>query len=244
MNGRPATLPRNWPPGWHVEVVTETGSTNADLLAAAAAGAPDRSVLCALHQTAGRGRLDRRWDAPPGANLLVSLLFRDVPAAAHELTWRVGLAACAAAEQVAGVTPTLKWPNDLLVGDHKLAGVLAQASFGGPGGAGGQGGPVVVVGIGMNVRWSPDGAARLGADVDPLDVLAALLGAYDALPADVLPLYRQRLGTLGRAVRVELPGDEVLEGRAVDVDPDGRLVVLDACAVTHRLDVGDIVHLR
>ena len=238
MNGRPATLPRNWPPGWHVEVVTETGSTNADLLAAAAAGAPDRSVLCALHQTAGRGRLDRRWDAPPGANLLVSLLFRDVPAAAHELTWRVGLAACAAAEQVAGVTPTLKWPNDLLVDDRKLAGVLAQASFGAPGGA------AIVVGIGMNVRWAPEGAARLGKGVDPLDVLAALLAAYDALPADVLPLYRQRLGTLGRAVRVELPGGEVLNGRAVDADPDGRLVVLDACAVTHRLDVGDIVHLR
>ena len=238
MNGRPATLPRNWPPGWHVEVVTETGSTNADLLAAAAAGAPDRSVLCALHQTAGRGRLDRRWDAPPGANLPVSLLFRDVPAAAHELTWRVGLAACAAAEQVAGVTPTLKWPNDLLVDDRKLAGVLAQASFGAPGGA------AIVVGIGMNVRWAPEGAARLGKGVDPLDVLAALLAAYDALPADVLPLYRQRLGTLGRAVRVELPGGEVLNGRAVDADPDGRLVVLDACAVTHRLDVGDIVHLR
>ena len=238
MNGRPATLPRNWPPGWHVEVVSETGSTNADLLAAAAAGAPDRSVLCALHQTAGRGRLDRRWDAPPGANLLVSLLFRDVPAAAHELTWRVGLAACAAAEQVAGVTPTLKWPNDLLVDDRKLAGVLAQASFGAPGGA------AIVVGIGMNVRWAPEGAARLGKGVDPLDVLAALLAAYDALPADVLPLYRQRLGTLGRAVRVELPGGEVLNGRAVDADPDGRLVVLDACAVTHRLDVGDIVHLR
>ena len=238
MNGRPATLPRNWPPGWHVEVVSETGSTNADLLAAAAAGAPDRSVLCALHQTAGRGRLDRRWDAPPGANLLVSLLFRDVPAAAHELTWRVGLAACAAAEQVAGVTPTLKWPNDLLVDDRKLAGVLAQASFGAPGGA------AIVVGIGMNVRWAPEGAARLGKGVDPLDVLAALLAAYDALPADVLPLYRQRLGTLGRAVRVELPGGEVINGRAVDADPDGRLVVLDACAVTHRLDVGDIVHLR
>ncbi|MEZ5273130.1 MAG: hypothetical protein R2694_12630 [Ilumatobacteraceae bacterium] len=97
-------------------------------------------MLCALHQTAGRGRLDRRWDAPPGANLLVSLLFRDVPAASHELTWRVGLAACAAAEQVAGVTPSLKWPNDLLVDDRKLAGVLAQASFGAPGALAGRAG--------------------------------------------------------------------------------------------------------
>ncbi|HAP74918.1 MAG TPA: biotin--[acetyl-CoA-carboxylase] ligase, partial [Acidimicrobiaceae bacterium] len=82
---------------------------------------------CARHQTAGRGRLDRRWDAPPGSNLLVSMLFRSMPTVPAELTWRVGLAACAAAEGVAGVSPTLKWPNDLLLGDAKLAGILAQA---------------------------------------------------------------------------------------------------------------------
>ena len=79
-------------PGWTVEHVAETGSTNADLLATAAQR-PDRSVLVAAHQTAGRGRLDRRWDAPPGANLLVSILFHDVPAQPSELTRRVALAA-------------------------------------------------------------------------------------------------------------------------------------------------------
>src|SRR5688500_1219701 len=73
--GEPGT-PRVWPSGWAVEVVEETGSTNDDLLAAALAGAPNHSVLAARHQTAGRGRLDRRWEAPPGANLLVSLLIR------------------------------------------------------------------------------------------------------------------------------------------------------------------------
>lgn len=66
---------------------------------------------------------------------------------------------------------------------------------------------------------------------------------YDELPTEVAPLYRSTLGTLGRRVRVEF-ADRVLEGRAVDVDPDGRLVVLDACGISHRVDTGDVVHLR
>ena len=223
-------------------MVDETGSTNADLLAAAADGASDRSVLAARHQTAGRGRLDRRWEAPPGANLLVSLLFTDVPHVPHVLTQRVGLAAVTAARRLAGVDARLKWPNDLLVGDRKLAGVLAQSTFVG-------GRQAVVVGIGINVGWCPPEGARLAdgdgapAGLGPLDVLRDLLVAYDELPADVAPLYRSNLGTLGRAVRVEL-ADGLLEGRAIDVEPDGRLVVLDACGISHRVDTGDVVHLR
>ena len=234
-NQPPSTRARVWPAGWHVSVVEETGSTNADLLASAAAGAPDRSVLVARHQTAGRGRLDRRWEAQPGANLLVSLLFREIPEAPHVLTQRVGLAAIAACEQVAGVKPSLKWPNDLLLDGAKLAGILAQAKLGEQ--------PAVVVGIGLNVGWAPEGSARLGDEADPLDVLAAMLRAFDDLPSDVSQLYRDNLGTLGRSVRVEMT-DGVLAGRALNVEPDGRLVVLDDCGITHRLSVGDIVHLR
>ncbi len=225
-----------WPAGWHVRVVEATGSTNVDLVAAAVGGAPDHSVLCTRHQTAGRGRLDRRWDAPPGSNMLASILFRDVPAVPHELTWRVALAAAAACASVADIRPVLKWPNDLLVDGRKLAGILAQ---GGPG--------YVVVGCGLNVRWSPEGAFRLterGADVDPLDVLAALLGALDAQPADIFPVYREALATLGCEVRVELPGGEDVSGRAIDITADGRLVVLDQCGMTRRFDAGDVVHLR
>ena len=207
-----------WPVGWHVSVVQETGSTNADLLQAAAAGAPDRTVLMARHQSAGRGRLDRRWEAPAGENLLVSMLFRDVPQSPHVLTQRVGLAAISACQRVAGAKPMLKWPNDLLLGGAKLAGILAQASLGTA--------PVVVVGIGLNIGWAPEGSACLGAGIDPLELLSALLAAYDELPADVWLQYRQHLGTLGRTVRVELPDGE-LEGRALDVEPGGRLVVVD-----------------
>ena len=224
-----------WPAGWSVSVVEETGSTNADLLVAAAEGAPDRTVLMARHQSAGRGRMDRRWEAPAGANLLVSLLLRDVPEHPHVLTQRVGLAAIAACEEVAGVKPSLKWPNDLLLGGAKLAGVLAQARLGAN--------PAVVVGIGINVGWAPEGAARLGEGIEPAEVLAAMLRAYDALPADIWLPYRKHLDTLGRQVRVELSDGEVT-GRALDVEPDGRLIVVDECGITHRFAVGDIIHLR
>jgi BirA family biotin operon repressor/biotin-[acetyl-CoA-carboxylase] ligase len=244
MSGSDATSPRDaprkWPAGWHVTVVEETGSTNADLLAAAETGADDRTVLAARHQTAGRGRLDRTWDAPPGANLLVSLLVRRVPDHVHELTQRVALAACEATSALAGVRPELKWPNDLLLDGRKLAGVLAQA--GGCSETDGRPGHVVV-GIGINVRWAPEGAARLGAHIDPHDLLAELLVAYDRLPVDIWLSYREALATLGQRVRVDR-ADGLVIGRAVDVERDGRLVVIDECAITHRIDTGDVVHLR
>ena len=217
---------------WTVEVVEETGSTNADLLATANER-PDHTVLVAKHQTAGKGRLDRRWEAPPGANLLASMLFRDVPADPGELMRRVALAAADACATAAGVDVTLKWPNDLMVGERKLAGILAERHQDGP----------VVVGLGLNVGWAPEGAARLGEGIDPLDVLRAVLAAYDALPGDIGQRYRDAMSTIGRTVRVERH-DGVLEGVAVDVEPDGRLVVVDACAVTHRLAAGDVIHVR
>jgi BirA family biotin operon repressor/biotin-[acetyl-CoA-carboxylase] ligase len=179
--------------------------------------------------------LDRQWIAAPGTNLLVSLLFRNVPRHPHELTQRVALAAARACHEVAGVSPTLKWPNDLLLEGRKLGGVLAQA--------GGPGPQYVVVGLGLNVRWAPDDAAKLGDEYDPGAVLEAMLVAYDQLPDDITPAYRAALATIGQSVRVELAGSAVV-GRALDVLADGRLVVLDECGITHRFDTGDIVHLR
>src|SRR3954454_8327331 len=226
-----------WPHGWSVTWVAETGSTNADLVAAAMADAPDRTVLAADHQTAGRGRLDRRWDAPPGANLLVSMLIRDLPDQPQLVTQRVALAALAACARVSHVEPTIKWPNDLLLDSRKLAGVLAQAGSS-------VAGHFVVAGIGVNVGWAPDGAALLGPITTPRDLLRALLEEYDALPEDVSDAYREHLGTIGQQVRVQLHGDREVVGRAIDIERDGRLVVLDGCAISHRLDTGDVVHLR
>ncbi|HEY5663850.1 MAG TPA: biotin--[acetyl-CoA-carboxylase] ligase [Ilumatobacter sp.] len=211
--------------------VDETGSTNADLLALAG-DLPDLTALRAGHQTAGRGRLDRRWEAPPGTNLLVSLLFRDVPADPGDLMRRTALAVVDGVAACSGVDAVLKWPNDVLVDGRKLAGLLAQRADDGS----------VVVGVGLNVGWAPEGAAKLGAmAVDR--VLAAVLTAYGALPADIDHRYRAALSTIGMWVDVELPAG-VLSGRAVDVEPDGRLVVVDECAISHRIAVGDVVHLR
>lgn len=226
-----------WPSRWTVQVVPETGSTNADLIAAAVSGAPDRTVVAAHYQTAGRGRLDRRWEAPPGSNLLVSMLFRPVPDPPHRATWLVALAARQAVLATTGTDARIKWPNDLLVGDAKLAGLLAQVA-----------GDAVVVGLGLNVGWAPEGAARLGDGIDPLMVLGRILSELDELAAftnaELLAVYRKASATVHRRVRAELPGGAVLEGRAVDVADDGRLIVLDDCAVTHRLDVADVVHVR
>ncbi len=233
-----------WPTGWDVRHVVETGSTNADLVAAVEAGtATSRTVLAADHQTAGRGRLDRRWDAPPGANLLVSIVVAPIPDVPAEVTHRVGLAAAAAVRRfvASDIAPAvgLKWPNDVLLEGRKLAGILAQRV---------PGHDAVVVGMGLNVGWSPSDAAALASHADdatPARLLRVLLEELDALPTDISLLYRDALVTIGQAVRVELPGDAAaLHGRAVDVDERGRLIVIDADGERHALDVGDVVHVR
>ena len=233
---------------WIVQWVDETGSTNADLLAAARAGAPAGTVLAADHQTAGRGRLGRRWQAPPGSSLLVSLLFHaDAPEGLHRYTQAAGLAAVDACRAVAGVEASLKWPNDVMVGGRKLAGILAET-------APISRGIAVVVGIGMNVTWPgalPEDLAETmtalnlecGELVDRDAVLAAMLAALDSTDWSLLhDRYRACLSTLGRPVRVEQVGGRV-EGVAVDVRPDGRLVVRTKSG-DREITTGDVVHLR
>ena len=199
--------------------------------------AGNRSALVADFQSDGRGRLDRVWEAPRGANLLVSMAFTPVPEVAAELTHRVGLATVTVvARLLPNSTVGLKWPNDVLLDGRKLAGILAVRSFSAD---------TVVVGLGLNVGWAPDDAVSLDGIVHPAEVLALVLEEFDALPDDIARDYRENLATLGQRVRVELPaGGESVVGRAIDIDSAGRLVVLDDCAVTHRFDVGDVVHIR
>lgn len=204
---------------WYAEV-DSTNRVAADL---ARAGAPDGLVVGADHQTAGRGRRGRTWEAPPGAALLVSVVLRPAPVL---VTLAAGLAAAGACEAAAGATVALKWPNDLLLGDAKLGGILTEAVNG-----------AAVVGLGVNVAWAPPGAARLGPDIDRDAVLHDYLTGLDA-PGDVLDRYRSRCTTLGRRVRVELP-DGTVEGVATDVDDDGRLVVAG-----RPIAAGDVVHVR
>jgi BirA family biotin operon repressor/biotin-[acetyl-CoA-carboxylase] ligase len=231
-------------------------STNRYLLDEARQGAPDGVVAVADHQTAGRGRLGRRWEAPPRACLLASVLLRP-PLEREELplcTAAVALSAADACGAVAAVEPGLKWPNDLVVGPRKLAGVLAEADGGGPS----SGSAAVVVGVGLNVEWTgPPGAggtslAACGAPgVDREELLAALLDALepryralgtDAGRRDLALQQRDRCVTLGQQVRVEL-ATETFEGRAVDLEGPGWLVV-DTANGRRRVTAGDVVHLR
>jgi len=238
-----------------VDVVETTGSTNADLLAR---GGPEGQVLVAEEQTAGRGRMGRTWFSQPSAALTFSVLLRPATVLSARGGWLpllTGVAVAAAVRSAAGAAATLKWPNDVLVGDRKLAGILAEQSGG-----------AVVVGIGLNVGApsaalpvSPGGlrATSLlaeGAEVAREPLLAEILRqlerryvsfradpAESGLPAD----YRALSSTLGRSVRVELPGGHVLAGVAEDVDVDGRLLVRETETTSLTpISAGDIIHLR
>ncbi|HEX6498380.1 MAG TPA: biotin--[acetyl-CoA-carboxylase] ligase [Micromonosporaceae bacterium] len=241
-----------------LRVVPETGSTNADVAAAAQAGTPEGLVIVAERQSAGRGRLGRRWESPPRAGLAFSVLLRPaehgVPAA--RLGWLpllTGVALATAVSHVAGVDATVKWPNDLLVDDRKCGGILAEAA-----------GRAVVVGTGLNVTLRrhelprPDAtslalAGASGTDRDPLlrALLRTLESAYldwcdaagDAEACGLLAVYRMLCATLGRTVRVHLPGGDELVGEAVDIDADGHLVVATADG-PRPVAAGDVVHVR
>lgn len=232
----------DWPNGWWVEHVAKTASTNTDLFERAQYGAPAHTVIAADFQTLGRGRLDRTWEAVHGANLLVSLLFRETSRSQFNFTQIVGLAAARACEQLVGVRPDLKWPNDLLISGRKLSGLLAA---GRP--------DFVVVGIGINVNWAPVGAIALSEMVPnvqlrPSDLLRLMLSNIDELEQlsthALSDLYSASLTTIGVTVRVDRINRTVLAGRAVRVERDGRLAVVDDSGVTHLIDTGDIVHLR
>ncbi|MPZ66679.1 MAG: biotin--[acetyl-CoA-carboxylase] ligase [Pseudonocardiaceae bacterium] len=241
-----------------LDVVAETGSTNAELAAAARAGAADRTVLVAEHQTAGRGRAGRGWVAPPRSGLALSVLLRPQPVPQQRWGWLPLLAGVALGEVVAelcGVQVAVKWPNDLLLGPQrrKAAGILAEVC-----------GDAVVLGIGLNVTL-PAGelpvpqATSLAIEgsgcTDRNALLAELLRRLDllerhwrdargdAVASGLRDAYRRCCATLGRQVSVALPAGQQLAGIAVDVDAEGRLVI-DAAGGRQALSAGDVTHVR
>lgn len=238
-----------------VRLVASTPSTNADLAAAALRGEPEGLVEVADFQSAGRGRLGRTWSAPPGTALMFSVLLRPPGVPQERWSWLPLLAGVAAVDAVrrhTGVPVVLKWPNDLLVADRKLAGVLAERA-----------GDAVVVGMGLNVSLTsaqlPSPAATslqvAGATTDRLALLWAVLDALagwyarwqetsgDAAACGLAHAYEDRCTTLGRRVRVELP-DGGVEGTATGITGDGALRVRDQGGAVHTLAAGDVVHVR
>jgi BirA family biotin operon repressor/biotin-[acetyl-CoA-carboxylase] ligase len=255
-----------------IGIVDETGSTNADLAARAREGAPEGTVLATEWQTAGRGRKGRTWTAPPRSGLAFSMLVRPaVPV--RLLGWASLLTGVAVATAVRRMTAwsqkgerflgegadtavdaRLKWPNDVLVGDRKLAGILAERVD-----------DAVVIGVGLNVGLRAEElpvptATSLAIEGAPLSDRAPLLRAilrefetwyreWTALDGDpersgLRTAYRDLCVTLGREVRVEMPGERRLAGLARDVDETGRLVVEEGTGGESAVSAGDVVHVR
>lgn len=247
-DSRPPLDPSRLPD--QVEILAATPSTNADLAAQARAGAPDGAVLVTEHQTRGRGRLDRGWETPDRSSLTFSVLRRpQLPAEAWP--WIPLLVGYAVQAALADRLPSigLKWPNDVLVEDRKLAGILVERIETPEG-------PAAVIGIGLNVDQTleelPVALAtsitlELGRRPDRTEVLAQILGSLEGLwplldDLDGLrAAYSDACLSLGRGVRVDLPGGEQIEGTALGIDREGRLVVgTEIGELT--VAAGDVVH--
>ena len=233
------------------DVVEETGSTNADLIALAGAGEQIAgAVLLAEYQTAGRGRHGRSWSAPPRSQISMSVAVDTAGVPPEAWGWLPLLTGLAVAQTLRefGVDAGLKWPNDVLVGDGKLAGILAEVAA-----------PVIVVGLGLNVSLTADelpdpnavSLSMLGHDVDRTTLAVMVLSAMSewvrqwragdraALAAD----YRAMSITIGTRVRAILPGDAEIVGIATGIDDSGRLLI-DQAGTTVTVAAGDITHLR
>ncbi len=246
-----------------VQVVAQTGSTHDDLLAAARRGAADGTILVAEAQSAGRGRLSRSWVSPPRAGLTFSVLLRPAAVPPAKRGWvplLTGVAMTEALRAEAGLDAWLKWPNDVLVNEGKLGGILAE-----------QAGDAIVVGAGLNVSTSRDElpAAETTPSGGPATSLALegatltdrgqLLGfilarlehwyrgwaavSGDAAACGLRNQYQRLCGTIGREVRVQLPGGGTQTGLAREVDNAGQLMIQTASGLLP-VSAGDIVHLR
>jgi len=249
-------LPRTAAVAAEIIALPSCGSTNAELRARAADPALGHlTVLLTDHQTAGRGRLDRSWTTPPGSALAVSVLLRTLPADVERWGWIPLAAGVAMTDAVAAQLPErdvgLKWPNDILVDGRKICGILAEVVDRG-----------AIVGSGVNTAMT---AAQLpvptatsfavvgqSVDVDRLladyltrlrDLLAALVHTGDARLSGLHALATRRCVSLGREVQVILPAGDTLQGVAVGLDPDGRLLV-DGGGARRAVASGDVVHAR
>jgi BirA family biotin operon repressor/biotin-[acetyl-CoA-carboxylase] ligase len=245
-----------------VTVVDASPSTNADLANRARTDFRDGLVLVAEHQTAGRGRLDRTWVAAPRAGITMSALVRPLDVPVSRWSWiplLSGLAVAAAVRQVAEVEAELKWPNDVIVGDRKLAGLLVERVDAGATAAD----AAAVIGIGLNVSttraelptpYATSLALESATTTDRTTLVKAILRRLDGLLGEwevgagvasggLQDAYLAACTTIGQRVRVELAGQPDAEGEAVGLDQTGRLLVETATG-RQAFGAGDVMHVR
>jgi len=238
-----------------LEVVESTNSVAKDL---ARHGAPEGTIVLAEAQSLGRGRLGRHWVSPYGKGLYLSVILRPEipPAWGSRITLTAGVALAEAIHE-SGIRPELKWPNDIMVGHRKVAGIFTEASLEKEGIAS------VIVGAGINVNTSEEdfpesirdivSSLRLkaGKSVSRVTLLQQLLGElegwYELLCQGsfdkILLAWRKYETILGRMVEVSLPHSQLF-GMAEDLDPDGKLLVRDKGGQIHRIMVGDVIYCR
>jgi len=242
-----------------LRVVEETQSTNADMARAARSGAPEGLVVSAEHQTAGRGRLGRTWAAPPRSGLAVSVLLRPAGVPSRSWPWLpllTGVAVQETLRSLTGLSARLKWPNDVMLDERKVAGILVERVETADG-------PAAVIGLGLNVELTAEelpvpeatSLALAGAgDVDRtallIEMLRHLADGYQAWRGQggeashgLRPAYEAACSSLGRRVRATLPGGSAVVGVATGIDDSGRLLV-DTGTAWEVLAAGDVVHLR
>ncbi|WP_421083515.1 biotin--[acetyl-CoA-carboxylase] ligase [Rothia nasimurium] len=259
-----------------LQILPSVGSTNeaarqvlvGDAVARLSYG--ELSLISTDDQNAGRGRLDRVWEAPAGCCLATSFLvrphvnpsLRPAPGQYHWLTSLAALAACDVFEQLAGLSPTIKWPNDVLIGNRKACGILAQLVIE-P-----EGHISVVVGVGLNLNLAEDqlpvatATSTLVETGNPVDLSRALsvlatsfeqyyrnfaATGFDASvggQASLINHLKNRMSTLGSYLTIHLPGDETFRGTGVDLTAEGELVVRSDQGEERSFTVGDVVHVR
>lgn len=245
-------------PGLSLELLAEAPSTNEVATERARAGAAEGLVVAADHQVAGRGRLDRTWETPAGTAATFSIVLRPtVPAATWPwLPLLVGHNVTKALVAL-GYDARVKWPNDVLLDDDRKVGGILVERVETPDG------PAAIIGVGINVAMTADelpvDTATSLAVASPgspdrtqvlIEAVTAVREGYDVWQAGgelgtarLATSYRSHCATLGREVRVDLPGGGRLTGRATDIDADGRLVV-ETASGTERVGAGDVVHVR
>ncbi|MGH7824542.1 MAG: biotin--[acetyl-CoA-carboxylase] ligase [Candidatus Binatia bacterium] len=243
--------------GRKIHYFAQLDSTNSYARRLAEQGSPEGEVVIAEAQTRGRGRLGRAWISPPHLNLYLSLILRPrlLPADAPQITLMAAVALADAVASYAAILPSIKWPNDILVGGKKLAGVLSESS------CGRERIDFVILGIGINLNYPAElmpaaireqatslliinqkvvqREAFLGRLIQDLDRCYGELG--DSGFGAIAPRWEARFGLKGEKVKVKMI-DETLVGTATGIDQDGALIVVDDSGTAHRVIAGDVTH--
>jgi BirA family biotin operon repressor/biotin-[acetyl-CoA-carboxylase] ligase len=230
--------------------LTSTGSTMGDARREAEAGAPDGTVILAEEQAKGRGRFGRAWVSPAGKNLYLTLVIRPSVDRLRSLSMVTPLAVALAVEDSTGLTPRIKWPNDVLVNGRKLSGILIESEIAG------ESVEYALVGAGINVNLDIEQTPEIagiatsvkreqGRETSREALLVAFLNRFEQLyqgapkSDTVLEQWRDRLDTLGREVRVTFR-DQVYEGLADDVDRDGNLILAQPDGARRVIEAGEV----